>query len=277
MPMLSAIDRPHLGLFEGCSVKLVWGNEFRHNLKSYVRRNLLGQRIELWTDGQTTWRPDGRVYKPRFLRHDPAYDIAEVITETERRWWPTPSDERLAYFYDASGMTDFQIKRLREAARAGNPAPIKPWPTPVMLAESPPCVPFAKPAGQSRRWPHDEFRDLIHRITVKVEDTLSQEFGVDEPDQARAIGRAVALMIMEDRERDKHNSEIGNTISKSEEAERKSAKPSQTGEPICAATGETFSEIPQWRLINLMKTGRISRDEYVEENLRRSKRFFASK
>lgn len=277
MPMLSAVDRQPLGLFEGCSVKLVWGNEFRHNLKSFYRRNILGRRVELWTDGQATWTASGRILKPRCLRHDRAYDIAEVITDPERRWWPSPMDDRLAHYYDATGFTDFKVQQLREAARAANPAPITPWPTPAVLTESPPCEAFAKPARRSKAWPHDQTRDLIHRITMKVEDTLSQEFGVDEPDQARAIGRAVALMIMEDRERDKHNSEIGNTISESGKAEPKAKRSSQTAEPICAATGEPFSEIPRWRLINLLKTGRISQDEFIEENMRRGEPFIMSR
>lgn len=276
MPMMSAIDRQPINLVEGCSVKLVWGNEFRHNLKCFVRRNLFGRRVELWTDGEFTWTASGRIKSPRCLRHDRAYDIAEVI-DPDRRWWPTPADDRSAHYYDPTGMTEFRIQQLRKAARvAATTAFIVP-PDTMVFTESPPCQAFATPVTRQRKWPHDQMRDLIHRITMKVEDTLSQQFGVDQPDQARAIGRAVAFMIMEDRERDEHNSEIGNTISKSEEAEPKAERSSQTGGPICAATGEAFAEIPQWRLINLMKTGRITRDEYIEENLRRSERFVASK
>lgn len=277
MPMLSAVDRQPLDLVEGCSVKLVWGNEFRHNLKRFYRRNLLGRRIELWTDGLSTWTANGRIKEPRCLRHDRAYDIAEVINEPERRWWPTPMDDRLAHYYDVTGMTEFRIQQLRKAARVAATTAFVLPPDTVVFTESPPCEAFAKPARPAKAWPHDQMRDLIHRITMKVEDVLSQEFGVDQPDQAIAIGRAVAFMITEDREREEHNSEIGNTISESAKAEPKPRRPSQTGEPVCAATGEFFRDIPQWRLINLMKMQQITPEQYRVEMARRFEGFFASK
>lgn len=277
MPMFRKVERSPLGLFEGCSVRLMWGNQFSHNLKSFCRRNILGQRVEFWTDGQFTWTASGRIKSPRCLRHDRAYDIAHVISDTERRWWPTPADDRPAHYYDPTGMTEFRIQQLRKAARvAATTAFVIPSDTEV-LTESPPCEAFSKSSNHPQPSAYDEKRDLTDRITITAQRVLSLHFGVDEPRQAEAIGRAVALMILNDRRRDKHNFEIGNTISKSEKAERNARTSSQTDNPICAATGELFRDIPHWRLRNLMKTKRITREEFVAENMRRHERFFASK